>query len=224
METTTIDLRDASLSEGATKLAEAFEKLSAGATQYFLSKDNPRSVIRELVSTHWGLFDWALLESDASGFLASIRKREQSGPLSLSELMGSDHRRCDELFAQAEQAAQAGDLEQATKLNGQYALGMEHHFGMEEEGFFAEFDRRMGMTGGGPVAVMREEHQQIRGMLHRMEEALNQSDLEDYLGAADTMLYLMEQHNMKEEQMLYPMADDAFGADMEELLKRLFVY
>ena len=64
----------------------------------------------------------------------------------------------------------------------------------------------------------------MRGMLYRMQSALEESDLDDFLGASETMLYLMEQHNMKEEQMLYPMADEAYGAETEELLKQLYLY
>ncbi len=78
--------------------------------------------------------------------------------------------------------------------------------------------------GGGPTAVMREEHQQMRGLLKRMADALAGSNLEDFLAAGETLLYLMGQHNMKEEQMLYPMADEAIGKDMEELLKRLYLF
>ena len=36
---------------------------------------------------------------------------------------------------------------------------------------------------------------------------MEQNNRDDYLGIADTLLILMQQHNMKEEQMLYNMMD-----------------
>ena len=223
MQTPTSDLRNLADPEDLMQLEAAFQNLPPGETMDFQTSEAPRKLVRRFLESHWGQFDWALLREGNQDYLARITKRASPGPASLVEMMSLDHRRCDDLFAQAESAAQKGDLAEALELQRQFALGMEHHFMMEEEGFFSEFDQRMGSTGGGPVAVMREEHQQIRGMLARMSAALENADAEDYLGAADTMLYLMEQHNMKEEQMLYPMADDVFGADGEELLKRMFL-
>jgi iron-sulfur cluster repair protein YtfE (RIC family) len=39
-----------------------------------------------------------------------------------------------------------------------------------------------------------------------------------YLGASETLNMLMQQHNIKEENMLYPMADRAMGADGEAVI------
>lgn len=224
MQDTAIDLKAATGQEGINRLGAAFAELPAGGTLKFITTADPRPLIRNFITAHWGRFNWAPLLEQSGEFVSMIGKREQPGPNSLEEMLSADHRRCDDLFAGAEGAANAGDQESATDLFNQLDLGLERHFRMEEEGFFAELDRRMGFSGGGPVAVMREEHQQMRGMLIRMRSALEQSDLEDYLGASETMLYLMEQHNMKEEQMLYPMADEAYGGEAEELLKQLVLY
>ena len=51
----------------------------------------------------------------------------------------------------------------------------------------------------------------MREVLATLAEALASGDLDDYLGQAETLLILMQQHNMKEEQMLYPMSDRALG-------------
>ena len=220
---TTIDLKSLSEGEDLEKLKEAFQVLATDEGLAIRTANDPRKLIQRFMETHWGQFEWAPLRKASGDHLSMITKKAPSWPDSLEAMMSSDHRRCDDLFSQAENAAQKGDLDQALEMHGRFALGMERHFTMEEEGFFSEFDNRMGTAGGGPVEVMREEHQQIRGMLFRMGGALEDGDLEDYLGAADTMLYLMEQHNMKEEQMLYPMADDVFGGDREALLKNLFL-
>ena len=224
MQDSTIDLKAATGQEGIDRLEAAFADLPAGGTLKFITSDDPRHLIRNFIKTFWGRFNWAPLLEESGQFVSMIVKREQPGPNSLEEMFSADHKRCDDLFAEAEGAASAGDQDSAADLFNQLALGLERHFRMEEEGFFAELDRRMGFGGGGPVAVMREEHQQVRGMLMRMRNALEQSDLEDYLGASETMLFLMEQHNLKEEQMLYPMADEAYGGEAEDLLKQLVLY
>ena len=219
-----LDLRTFPETEWITRFGSAFETLPAAESLLVITAGDPRSFIRQLIRDYWGQFFWAPL-SEGNGERHSIlSKRDQPGANSILEMLSHDHRRCDLLFADAEAAAAKGDLEKTTELFKQLELGMERHFTMEEEGFFPEFDRRMGFMESGPAAVMREEHQQMRGMLGRMAGVMDDSNLDEYLAASETMLYLMEQHNMKEEQMLYPMAEDAFSADMEQLLKNLYLY
>jgi hemerythrin-like domain-containing protein len=64
----------------------------------------------------------------------------------------------------------------------------------------------------GPTEVMRGEHRQMRDLLAQMEGALAVRDSDTFGGAAETLLILMQQHNMKEENILYPMCDNALGA------------
>ncbi len=59
---------------------------------------------------------------------------------------------------------------------------------------------------------MRLEHAQMRPLLAQLEAACAARDGDGYAGAAETLLILMQQHNMKEENILYPMCDQALGA------------
>ena len=54
--------------------------------------------------------------------------------------------------------------------------------------------------------VMRGEHEQMRGLLMQMA-LVAISDVGAALDQGDTLLMLMQQHNTKEEGMLYPMAE-----------------
>lgn len=136
----------------------------------------------------------------------------------ITVFMEGDHRRCDELFAEAEQLIAKGDWEAGAAAFNAFHEGMEQHFGMEENALFPAFEEATGSTMG-PTQVMRMEHGQMRSLFARMQAALEAKDSEDYLGASDTLLILMQQHNMKEEQMLYPMSDRALPAD--EVLQRM---
>ena len=50
--------------------------------------------------------------------------------------------------------------------------------------------------------VMRREHDQMRTLFAQIEDALQRHDEDDFLGSTETLLILIQQHNMKEEGML----------------------
>ncbi len=129
----------------------------------------------------------------------------------ITQFLADEHHCCDESFAAAEEAAQAGDPAGCRQRFQQFQTTMEHHFQKEEMVLFPAFEQATG-NAMGPTRVMRLEHQQMRQTLAEMEQALTGNDLDDFLGQAETLLILMQQHNIKEEQMLYPMCDRVLGA------------
>lgn len=122
------------------------------------------------------------------------------------------HKLCDGDFALAEEAAHKGDWAACAATHGKFRTGMLAHFSVEEEVLFPAFEQRTGMVGG-PTQVMRGEHVQMRDLLRQMDEALAQKNADGFGGAAETLLIMMQQHNMKEENILYPMCDQALGMD-----------
>lgn len=124
----------------------------------------------------------------------------------IATLMTQDHRACDESFARAESAVSRGKWDEAAVELNKFIAEMEAHFDAEESILFPRFEAVSGMTGG-PTQVMRGEHVEIRSALGRMRDALENQDADDYSGEAETLLILMQQHNMKEENILYPMCD-----------------
>jgi len=69
--------------------------------------------------------------------------------------------------------------------------------------------------------VMRAEHRQMRAVLAQMRGAIDGGDTGEVLDQGDTLLMLIQQHNAKEEAMLYPMADQRLGAEWPRLRARL---
>ncbi|MCC6334124.1 MAG: hemerythrin domain-containing protein [Myxococcales bacterium] len=137
----------------------------------------------------------------------------------ISELYAPHHRRCDEEFASAEAAAAEGQWDKATEATTRFCAMLEAHLGSEEGTLFPAFEGATGMVGG-PTAMMRMEHQQMRGLLGQLEHACAGKDADAFAGAAETMLILMQQHNMKEENILYPMCDNAVtGAEVLEAIR-----
>jgi DUF438 domain-containing protein len=134
--------------------------------------------------------------------------------------MAEDHRHCDDLFAEAEQAAAKNDMATALAAFEHFREATLAHFEAEEKTLFPTFEAKTGMTMG-PTQVMRMEHIQMRGLLDEAVQALAAGDVDAYLGHAETLLIMMQQHNLKEENVLYPMCDEHLTAEAPELLQRL---
>jgi len=144
--------------------------------------------------------------------------------LNLKEFFTLDHRRCDEKWAEVEAAAQAGDVELEKQNWRAFQDEMLRHLRMEEEAMFPAFEQASGLTDSGPTFVMRSEHEQMRGLIEQMSAAADGDDYDEVVDLGDTLLMLIQQHNQKEEQMLYPMAERALAADWEKILERLIEY
>jgi hemerythrin-like domain-containing protein len=123
---------------------------------------------------------------------------------SIPEFMTTKHRECDEIFTEAEAAVAKADWALALAKWQSFALELTKHFGQEEDILFPEFEQATGMTTG-PTQVMRMEHQQMRALVQDLDNALAAQDKDEYLGLSETLMVMMQQHNMKEEMMLYPM-------------------
>jgi len=139
--------------------------------------------------------------------------------MNIKQFMAQDHRDCDLLFANAENAVSKENWDTATELFNDFVKAMERHLGMEEEELFPAFEEATGMVTG-PTEMMRMEHEQMRNLFSEMREALEQHDSSDYLGTADTLLILMQQHNMKEEQILYNMMDQHLSEGISRWQKK----
>ena len=132
--------------------------------------------------------------------------------MNIKQFMAQDHRDCDLLFAKAENAAAKEDWDTASQAFNEFIQAMERHLGIEEQELFPAFEEATGVQTG-PTEMMRMEHDQMRGLFAEMKIAMEQKNSEDYLGTADTLLIMMQQHNMKEEQMLYNMMDQHLTDD-----------
>lgn len=137
----------------------------------------------------------------------------------ITEYLATDHDACDNLFSAAENAVAAGDWELAAARFAHFREANLRHFAREEDVLFPEFEALTGMTGG-PTSVMRNEHDQMRASLDEMAAAIVKRDSPAYLGQSETLLMLMRQHNLKEERILYPMADQALP-DGGEVVRRM---
>jgi hemerythrin-like domain-containing protein len=136
--------------------------------------------------------------------------------ITIKEFLTSDHSRCDNYFATMEDNASKSIVDAKTSFEA-FRDATERHFQMEERVMFAEFEEKTGMTQG-PTAMMRHEHAQMRNLLKQMGEAIDAEDKDKFFSLSETLMILLQQHNMKEEQMLYPMAQQHLSAESDKIV------
>jgi hemerythrin-like domain-containing protein len=138
----------------------------------------------------------------------------------ISTPLTEDHHRCDDLFVRMEQAILQQDWEGAQKLVLAFERSIKHHFIVEEEYLFPALERANAQAVG-PVRVMTMEHDQMRQLIWQLLSAIKQQAKDETLGITETLLIAMQQHNLKEENILYPMADGLVSGLGEEIAQRL---
>jgi iron-sulfur cluster repair protein YtfE (RIC family) len=141
----------------------------------------------------------------------------------ITTYLSADHKRCDELFAEAESSVTDRDWAAADNLFAMFREAVEQHFAMEERVLFPAFEQRTGHTSG-PTTVMRMDHAHMRDLLANMARSLEYRQQEDYLGHSDTLSIMLQQHNMKEENILYPMTDNLLRDSQVDILDAMHTF
>lgn len=137
---------------------------------------------------------------------------------SIQQQMTKHHRECDEILADAEAPLAAKDWQGYSAKWQAFVDELFQHLAMEEEVLFPAFEQATGITQG-PTMVMRSEHEQMRAYVGQMNQAIEVKDQERAMGLVESLMLLIQQHNMKEEQMLYPMCDMRIDDSEDVLIK-----
>lgn len=138
----------------------------------------------------------------------------------INDTLPPHHKQCDDYFASAEEAAQNGHWAACAAALGDFSRDLLAHFDAEERLLFPAFETATGIKSG-PTQVMRMEHVQMRELLAQLEAAKAGQDAETFSGVAETLLILMQQHNMKEENILYPMCEQSLGEAVAQLASQI---
>ncbi len=136
----------------------------------------------------------------------------------ISSFLTNDHRACDNEFANLENTIASENWEESKTQFDKFSADLLHHFDMEEKVMFPVFEEVTGMTQG-PTMVMRMEHSQMRNILDDLKADIEKRDKNHFFGVSESLMMLMQQHNMKEEQMLYAMADMHLGSFVSKVIE-----
>ena len=138
----------------------------------------------------------------------------------IRDFMARHHHECDGLFSRAESLVAAQSWDYAAEAFAAFQTAVLQHFTAEESLIFPAFEETTGMRTG-PTQVMRGEHVQMRQLMDAAYAALQERDADDYTGYTETLLIMMQQHNLKDENVLYPMCDQHLAEQAGVLLPRL---
>ena len=138
----------------------------------------------------------------------------------IAAYLSEDHTHCDDLFVTAENAVSTTDWVLAQSAFEPFKNATLCHLAREEVILFPAFETTSGMVNG-PTQVMRMEHTEMRDTLSAMEDSLARHDSNAFLGLSETLLMLTHQHNLKEEQILYPMCDQMLAGEADTLVARM---
>ncbi len=92
------------------------------------------------------------------------------------------------------------------------------HHKKEEDILFIELCKESIDMHCNPTYQMRHEHDLGRGFVKEMEEGLKEGDIPKIIYGANNYIQLIREHIYKEDNILYPMAEEALGEkDKKEL-------
>ena len=153
--------------------------------------------------------------------LSDLANRYQT--LALDELFAADHQRCDNAWAEVEAALEKNNLNALARAWQRFDERTRAHLAMEEDVLFSAFERSTGITQG-PTRIMAIEHEQMRALLSGIANQVATGNVLAVSNQGDTLLMLTQQHNQKEEAMLYPMATCALQNEWPTLRAQLARY
>jgi len=211
---------DLSPAEVAGRALDAFDALHPGERVTLEFNRAPKGLLARFQQERRGQFDWTpTLEGPGAWRIEVSRREAEKGSLrTVNEALSWDHDRLDDLEDRAFKARERGDFTEAKALYTIFAVGLRRHIRFEEELLFPEFEAKAGFPSEeGPTAVMRDEHREILAFLDRIEQAIG-----DGAAPVDSLRHgihlVLGNHNLKEENIVYPMTDQALGEQGRDVL------
>ncbi len=192
-------------------------RLPPGESIELVSDRDPKTLLSRLQESHGAQFDSWRLQTGPAVWRIRITKRDPSVVRTIADFLSSDHQRLRETWAAGRYAVAECNLDAVRKAFSEFSVGLSSHIRMEEEVLFPAIEERTGMRDSGPTAAMREEHARFREILARLGRALESETCE----AITRMLQLepitpedlFKSHDVREEHVLYPMADRLIASE-----------
>ncbi|TCS39243.1 hemerythrin HHE cation binding domain-containing protein [Paucimonas lemoignei] len=135
----------------------------------------------------------------------------------ICEYLEYDHKCCDDLFDKVETSIAKHEWQQAEIEFQHFHAAFIAHLEGEESIVFPAFGEIFS-EAALPIKILCTEHQRIKGIVTRLQDALHRREPADFLLHAETLTLLMQQHSQKEEKMLYPLLDRVLSGNTEDIV------
>jgi hemerythrin-like domain-containing protein len=210
---TLLDLTEVPESRWQGMALPVLRELAPGAVVAILTRTEPRLALEsiELALRHG--IAWQTGRDPAGRFRVEVRRREESAPVDLVDVLQRDHRALDLCLAQALARVNAGDAAAAKPLVAQLAASLRRHIRVEND----VLAPRLGGGAAGPedpLAIMLREHDEILRQVAALEESAAPAapDVAE-LGAFVAILSgTLAKHEHREESNLFPRWQTALRA------------
>lgn len=133
--------------------------------------------------------------------------------MNLHEYLIAAHRRCRLLLGEVRHQVNGDAWVTAQQQCRALCVEMDGHFTDEEQILYPLFEQATAMPRG-PTEIMRYEHDQMRELMEAMYQAISQQQRQRFDELADSLQQLLQQHNVKEESILYPFCQPGPAAMM----------
>ncbi len=138
----------------------------------------------------------------------------------ISSFLSKDHKLCDEVFAFMQEAVDQDHWQEADKKFLELHNCLEHHFKIEESILFPLFEEKIGISKSD-ISIMKIEHSQIMNMMKEIKEDINKQDIDHFFEISESLSMVIQQHNIKEEQMLFPMTDEHLFSEVPLIIENI---
>ena len=137
------------------------------------------------------------------------------------EFMSVDHDRLDNKIRMYG-TEKLVDIERAENIFLFFKSELERHIIWEEDILFPVFERKTSNKDAGPTSVMRMEHIQIKDHLQKIQRKLHAKKVQDLCEEQVALFKLLESHNQKEENILYPGIDNLTSEqEKDQMIKQI---
>lgn len=217
---TTLSVLDARQIPHEVRLDAILTKLKSlkrGEGVVLVAPHQPDQLLRKLLKEFPRQFDFSPGTRGPAAWRYHIVVREAT-PRTVSAYLAWDHDRLDGILEIATKLAEQGEWPRAVNVVAEFKEGLFRHIQIEEQILFPAFEQVTGMRDVGPTAVMRHEHIDIKDAVNDMCAATAAKNLDDFQSAKGRLLGVLVEHNMKEEQVLYPGVDHMLDEPKREKL------
>jgi iron-sulfur cluster repair protein YtfE (RIC family) len=204
---------------------QELERMTPGTEAVVRFDGQPLGVMECVYDCYPGRFQFTPLRRGPGTWRYCVAALDPSAPRSVAAYMQWDHDKMDDLLERTMHDIACENWRGALVCLGEFSEGLRRHIEIEERVLFPRFESATGTHVAGPTERMHEEHKQIIQAVECMVTALHARDADDVENWYVNLLAVFVEHNMREEQIVYPLVDRALTPPARDsLLRAMLLY